>query len=447
MAGFEAISGLAGEIRSSLTSEQFDLGGYTEQRARDLVIGAFSTPLDAPTEMVRFTFVVGGGKLVRARYSDDLPKWMTTALRDVGFTEDRSAACTFDCQGTYKQQHDTGQNLKTLSVFPRVACANVVSKSASGATADAPPDTNSPEYLVTACELSTFKEIFASKTSTWRQRKNLLKILQDASDKFQSLEAKLVHGELLSPAEQIIYDSNNGQDTEKITWLQNEIKAMVDAGQLSASEKDELSKSLATNITSLIEEIEKATQENKPKRVEKLNEKKQSILLRKDAVDKITPIIPKLKLAEEIVKLRIKLLSLLALEDKGRSMSLTLADLKEIESKSEIEDQIKQYENASRGWFEEQEDFDIKCKAEEKEANAKYIARVKAAAEKKKTSSTSKGGTQGKMAGGLPSSSGGGGGGSWSSVAPKKKIATATAKKLTTTSGFAAAFGGDSDDD
>ena len=68
MSAFENISGIAGEIRSSLTSEQFDLGGYTEQRVRDLVIGAFSSPLEAPREMVRFTFVVGGGKLVRARY-------------------------------------------------------------------------------------------------------------------------------------------------------------------------------------------------------------------------------------------------------------------------------------------------------------------------------------------------------------------------------------------
>lgn len=35
---------------------------YTEQRAKDLITSAFSTPLDAPTEMVKFTFVVGGGK-------------------------------------------------------------------------------------------------------------------------------------------------------------------------------------------------------------------------------------------------------------------------------------------------------------------------------------------------------------------------------------------------
>lgn len=74
MAEFEAHSGLAGTIRNSLESEQFDLAGYTEPRVAELIHAAFATPLSAPTEMVRFTFVVGGGKLVRSRYSDDLPK-------------------------------------------------------------------------------------------------------------------------------------------------------------------------------------------------------------------------------------------------------------------------------------------------------------------------------------------------------------------------------------
>lgn len=99
----EQLSGMAGEIRSSLTSEQFDLANYTEARARDLVLAAFSSPLSAPSTMVRFTFVVGGGKLVRAKYSDDLPKWMGAALRDIGYTADASAAETFDSQGSFKQ--------------------------------------------------------------------------------------------------------------------------------------------------------------------------------------------------------------------------------------------------------------------------------------------------------------------------------------------------------
>ena len=63
------------------------------------MIAAFSNPLTAPTEMIRCTFVVGGGKLVRSKYSEDLPKWMAMALRDINYSEDRSAAETFDSQG------------------------------------------------------------------------------------------------------------------------------------------------------------------------------------------------------------------------------------------------------------------------------------------------------------------------------------------------------------
>eukprot|EP01032_Pedospumella_encystans_P028102 gene28102-31744_t len=89
MAEFEGktqLSGMAGEIRSATTSEQFDLGGYTELRATDLIKSAFSSPLTEPTKMIRFTFVVGGGKLVRSKYNDDLSKWMIAALREVGYT-------------------------------------------------------------------------------------------------------------------------------------------------------------------------------------------------------------------------------------------------------------------------------------------------------------------------------------------------------------------------
>ena len=73
-------SGLAGRIRSATESEQFDLSGYTEDRVTELVQDAFSAPLTSAKEMIRLTFVVGGGKLVRARYPEELSKWMVTGM-------------------------------------------------------------------------------------------------------------------------------------------------------------------------------------------------------------------------------------------------------------------------------------------------------------------------------------------------------------------------------
>lgn len=442
MADFEGksqLSGMAGEIRSATTSEQFDLGGYTEQRATDLINAAFSAPLTEPTKMVKFTFVVGGGKLVRSKYNDDLTKWMVAALREVGYSEDRSSAETFDSQGTFKQQHDTGQNLKYIIVYPFVTCSQKASGGASGETARV--DTSSPEYIVCACESATFKDMVASKVSTYKQKKHLLTVLQASSDRFKEVEEKLIAGTALTSAEQALYDSNSGADTEKIAWLQAEIKRMVDEGKLTKTEKKELLQSIESNLTAVAKEIEEATAEGKPKKVEKLAAKKDTIQARKAAVEAISPIEHRLAQSEQIQKLYMRLFPLLALEDKGRSMSLTLADLKTLEEKSDIEDAIRGLESASRGWFVDEADFSALCEAEAHQAREKYNKKTSSGAKKPSGGSSSLG-SKASGAGKLTSSSG------WGTVSGKKAASGgggSSAAKKATSSGFAAAFESDSD--
>lgn len=433
----EFVSGLAGEIRSAISSEQYDLGGYTEPRAKDLIITAFGKPLTAPTEMIKCTFVVGGGKLVRAKYNDDLTKWTVAALREIGYTEDRSAAETFDSQGTYKQQHDTGQNLKYLIVYPNVTCANQKSNDSNNDNNTPKIDMKSPEYIVRVCEVATLKEIVSQNVISYRQKKKLLKILQNALEEFKEIESKLISGSQLNPTEQSIYDSNSSSDNEKITWLQSEIKDMVDTSKLTTSEKEELLLSLESNLKSLNDEITEAQKEKKDKKVEKLIIKKDSIITRKEFVSKITTIQHRLKFGDEIQKLRIKLFSLVALEEKGRSMSLTLADLTLLSDKSDIEKNISELEANSRGWFETDEDFQAKCKFEEKEAKTKYNNKLKLKSNSNNKSSTSKSSNNNNK----NSST------SWSTIAVKK---TSTANNNNSnvkksSSGFAAAFDSDSD--
>lgn len=131
-------------------------------------------------------------------------------------------------------------------------------------------------------------------------------------------------------------------------------------------------------------------------------------------------------------------------------MALTLTDIKSLEEKSDIEANILHLENASRGWFEDEKDFLLKCKIEEKEAKLRYNTKLKAQANKKSGGSGSSGilnsnsrGTQksGPMSGSTSSSIGG-----WSNIGVKKAPAPGAAVKKTTSSGFAAAFG-DSDSD
>ena len=226
----------------------------------------------------------------------------------------------------------------------------------------------------------------------------------------------------------------------------------MDEGCLIASEKEELLSTIDENIASVSEEIVAATAEEKPKKVEKLQEKLKGIQARKIVVQKIQPIHHRLKHGDEILKLRVKVLPMMALEDKGRSMSLTLADLKSIEEKSDIENDIAHLESVSRGWFEDEADFILKCKIEEKEAKSRYNAKLKALAGKKSGGSASSGilsgnrGTQKSSSSGGSSSSGAGG---WSSIGVKKPTNTSSiGVKKVASSGFAAAFGGgDSDSD
>lgn len=340
--------GIVATIRSATSSEQFDLAGYTESRTHDVLAGAFAKPLDAPTEMIKFTFIVGGGKLVRSRYPDELPKWVTNALREIGYSEDRSAALDLSSQGTFKHQHDTGQNLKVIIVFPHVTCGQAKTSSLPASSSTPGVDVNSKEYLLTSAELDTFKEIVNHKVESWTLKKRVLKILLDSRTRFEELEQKLVQGVLLTPDEQLIYDSNPTCDQDKINWLQGEIKEMVDKGRLTQVEKTQLLESLKANIDTIDGEIDAAKSEQKLKKVEKLEERKLNMQSRRGTVEAISPVSFPLKFASEIHSLICRLQPLLLLEEKGRSMSLTLADLKTLEEKSDIERRLVEYEQASR---------------------------------------------------------------------------------------------------
>ena len=99
-------------------------------------------------------------------------------------------------------------------MYPHVTCATKADAGKGEAhVEEAVVDTKSPEYIVSACEMATFKEIVNSKTQSWRQRKRLLKVLQDSSDYFQSVEAKLITGAPLTVREQAAYESNSGSCT------------------------------------------------------------------------------------------------------------------------------------------------------------------------------------------------------------------------------------------
>ena len=107
----ETAKKLAMEVRQSNKSEEFDLSGYGPNSVTKLVQDAFTAPLPLGN-MVRLSFVVGGGKKVRQKYNDGLERLLCDALNGIGFTEDKGAALSLECAGQYKYQHDLGKDLK-----------------------------------------------------------------------------------------------------------------------------------------------------------------------------------------------------------------------------------------------------------------------------------------------------------------------------------------------
>ena len=100
---------LARNIRAVVkydAQETWDLAGYTSEQITELIPLCFTEPFPLP---LRFSFVVGGGRLVRARYDQDLQKWLSASLRELGFEEDRGAS--LGSAAAFKRQEDLAQNL------------------------------------------------------------------------------------------------------------------------------------------------------------------------------------------------------------------------------------------------------------------------------------------------------------------------------------------------
>mmetsp|Transcript_68405 Transcript_68405/g.190113 ORF Transcript_68405/g.190113 Transcript_68405/m.190113 type:complete len:264 (-) Transcript_68405:1147-1938(-) len=226
--------------------------------------------------MVRFTFVVGGGSKVRQKYDPNLQKYMSKSLQDIGFNLDNTACCAVECAETYKTQHDTDKNLKFLHVFPRVIITSGGAGGGGGAAEEAAPalsDLGSPGYLATVCEFATFQKMVQSKTQSWTQRKALMAELQERKAAFDAAEQKMMRMEPLTDEEQELYDLTSGDAIqEKLTWLSAHCKAMVENGEITMGEKQQLREQVGDKLTAAREELAAAEAENKPKKAEKLTQ-------------------------------------------------------------------------------------------------------------------------------------------------------------------------------
>lgn len=413
-------SGLAADVRGSTESDTFDLAGQNVSTITTNITHAFQEPLPIQ-EMIRITFVTGAGKLARQKYDADAAKAVTSALRDLDFEEDRGASCIPECAGCYKLQHDTGKNLKTVVVFPRIlennsggaeATNDGGSSSAGGGGSPSPFTNGSPEEMIALSSNTVFASMIKSQCPSWTQKKGCINAITTIKAELDSLDTKLLEGVPLSDNEQSFYDSVSSTALDEKQELVKELMhKQVDDGLITSKEKAQLLSQVSERLDKVNSEILEAEKANQSKKVEKLKGVLEKVTARKGKLSTITPKKPHpLKHEQEMSALRSELLPLMHLEDGGKGKLLSLKETQALARKEELLEEIAELEQKSRGWFEEDDAFEARVEA----SDAAWRAQSKS---KKST---------GKK------TSGSGGGGGWATTTKARpKASMGMAKKTT----------------
>ena len=77
--------------------------------------------------------------------------------------------------------------------------------------------------------------------------------------RFEELDEKLIRMEKLTPDEQDLYDNTDQTELEeKIRWLSANVKDLVDEGQITQAEKEQILAQITSNITNVEESLKTA---------------------------------------------------------------------------------------------------------------------------------------------------------------------------------------------
>lgn len=304
--------------------------------------------------MIRITLVTGAGKLARQKYDDNAAKAVTTALRELGFEEDRGASCVKECAGSFKLQHDTGKNLKTVVVFPRIqADASQSADDKNGGLASSPDGSislllpkGSPQEMIALSSKSVFENMVKSRCQTWSQKKGCSSVIVEIKTLLEKLEEKLLQGNPLSETEQTFFDQVSAVALdEKQTYVKDQMHSQVDDGFITASEKAQLLAQVTERLETITKEIVDAEKSNQGKKVEKLKLAKEKAEARKNKITNISPKpLPTLKHQAEIFQLRTELKPLLDLEEGAKGRLLSIKETQSLARKEEILEEIANLE-------------------------------------------------------------------------------------------------------
>jgi hypothetical protein len=347
-------SSLAKRIRECTENETFDLSSFNSQeKVHELVTLSFSEPFDAS---VRITFVIGGGKLVRGKFEERLGKILSEELRALNFQEDKSAACGFS-SNAFKIQHDIDANLIYLHVFPAFKPKGSSEVSDSSSSVSSGLDENF--VLLLTSDLSQFKSVITVKCISYSQKKKLSSSLNGFQEHVRGLEEKMMKNVNLSASEQALYEISCVDIDSKLEFLSTEMKRQVADGKLTSGERDEILQQMDSKIESLKGELEKVKVEGKEALVDKVSSSLVQLVGKRTNLAKVTNWFQPLKNEAELKKCYLELKQIQALENKLKKENrmASLAELKEIGRKEELEDEREVLMNAAKGWYEDEQAF------------------------------------------------------------------------------------------
>lgn len=340
---------------------------------------AFSQPFQLD-QMIRITFVVGAGKLGRSKYDAKTGMHVTSALKELGFVEDRGASCVNECAGSYKSQHDTGKNLFTVVVFPKLAAAAEPQDAQNGGETSyeypipIPLVEGTPVHTILLASEDTFQKMAStSMCPTWDEKKMCSEVLKLGMETLQSIDNKLMTGTALSEQENAFYDETGGvlAITAKAEYLKKLMASQVEDGKLMQHELDRLLQQVEEKIDAFNADIDEATQRSQEKKVAKLTAQKEKAVARKKMLKGHTAQSPKqLKHEAQIMTLSKQLQPLLKLESTAKGRLLSMKETKQLAAKDEMMEEISQLEEASQGWFEDEDAFHIRLEASRKKRAA-----------------------------------------------------------------------------
>lgn len=335
------------------THGEYDLAGFTREWTEALVRGAFAEAMPAKRGFYAHAkFVVGGGKKTRAKYDDELLKYLTSALRDVGFEDDRGASACDACQGTYKYQHDTDKDLKYVHAFPRVSHAEEGAEEGEGGTMTT---TNaSPEYRACTCDLEEFEQLVQMYTPSFSQKRALLRRMKIMEHALRALEEKVIAMETLDAREQTMYDSMI-EVASKIEFLQSALDDMIKKGRLTKGEQDEIVEDLSLKLQDIDLMVNEANDEGKTKKIEALLAKKDLAQKKIDSVKCKPPIVYTVPHERELADLKKELNSLKKLQSQAKGKLMSGADAAKCAKIPALEERIANLEGSDdKGWYEDE---------------------------------------------------------------------------------------------